>query len=231
MRLLAVEHHQKPTIGEIGTTLADLGVEYHTMWGMFGDEVPCSHQDYDGIIILGGSMTALDDEACPYFPPLIRLIREFSEADKPVMGVCLGAQLVARSFGAELYTGGDIEFGFHTVSPTRAAASDPVLKHLDRPLPLFQWHTDHYELPPGAVHLATGERYEYQAYRLGQKVYGMQFHFEAIRENVETWIPETPSLEEAVPDYREWLPQQFAAHEERSKAFCRAVTRNWVELA
>ncbi len=231
MRVLIVEHHDKPTVGVIGETLDDLGAEMETVWGMFGEALPDSHHGHDGIVVLGGTMTALQDEERPYFPALTRLIREFGEADKPVLGVCLGAQLIARSFDAELHIGGDLEFGFHRVDPTPAATADPVLGHLDTPLALFQWHTDHYALPPGAELLATGASYENQAYRIGRTVYGMQFHFEVTRSLVESQIAETRDFEHDVPGYSDWLPAQFAVHEEASNAFCRNVVRNWVALA
>jgi len=230
MRVLIVEHHAKSSIGLIGETLEDIGVEMQTIWGMFGDQLPPGHREHDGIIVLGGNMSALQDEERPYFPALTRLIREFAEAGKPVLGVCLGAQLIARSFNAELQIGGDLEFGFHEVKPTPAAAADPVIGGLEEPLALFQWHTDHYELPPGAELLATGVSYPNQAYRIGRTVYGMQFHFEVTRSLVESQIEETPGIDDEVPGYSEWLPAQFAVHEEASNTFCRNLTRNWVAL-
>jgi GMP synthase-like glutamine amidotransferase len=231
MRILVVEQHDKPSLGVVGETLHDLGVEWQTVWGARGDPLPANHREHGGIIVLGGAMSALDDEICPYFPALTRLIHDFAEADRPVLGICLGAQLIARSFDADLHIGGDLEFGFHTVAPTPAAAEDPVLGHLDGPLRLFQWHTDHYALPPGAVRLATGETYDNQAYRVGRTVYGMQFHFEVTGTVVRNWIDATPELEERVPGYRDWLPGQFEAHEKASHIFCRNVTRRWIALA
>ncbi len=230
MQVLVVEQHDQASVGVVGETLGDLGVGIRTMWGSRGDVLPRGHRDYDGIIVLGGSMTALDDEARPYFPALTGLIREFAEAGKPVLGVCLGSQLVARAFGAELQIGGELELGFHTISPTPAAADDPVFRDLDGPLPLFQWHTDHYALPPGAELLATGERYRNQAFRIGRNVYATQFHFEVTEAMVRSWIDLSPELEEQAPGCRAWLPTQFAEHGEASKVFCRAVTRRWTAL-
>lgn len=230
MNVLVVEQHDQPSVGVVGETLRDLGAETQTVWGVRGDALPPGHREHDGLIVLGGAMSALDDDRRPYFPALTQLIREFSDADKPVLGICLGAQLIARSFAAELQLGGDLEIGFHTVTPTAAAAADPVLSELDRPLPLFQWHTDHYALPTGAELLATGERYVNQAYRIGRTVYGMQFHFEVTEPVVRGWIDTTPGLEEQVPGCRDWLPAQFAENEAASVAFCRAVTRRWAGL-
>ncbi|MDZ7841697.1 MAG: type 1 glutamine amidotransferase [Gammaproteobacteria bacterium] len=230
MRILVVEQHDQPSIGVVGETLGELGAAIHTVWGARGESPPRSHRNYDGIVVLGGSMTALDDEVRPYFPKLTDLIRDFAESAKPVLGVCLGAQLVARAFDADLQLGGELELGFHTVSPTPAAADDPVFRELNEPLPLFQWHTDHYDLPPGAELLATGERYRNQAFRIGRNVYATQFHFEVTEAMAQSWIDLTPELEDEAPGCRHWLPTQFAEHGAASIAFCRAVTRRWIEL-
>ncbi len=230
MQVLVVEQHEQPSVGVVGETLGELGVGIRTMWGSRGDALPRSHLEYDGLVVLGGSMTALDDEARPYFPALTRLIREFADAGKPVLGICLGSQLIARAFGAELRIGGELELGFHTVSPTPAAAGDPVFSELGGPLPLFQWHTDHYELPPGAELLATGERYRNQAFRIGRNVYATQFHFEVTEAMVRSWVDLSPELEAQAPGCGEWVPAQFAKHGAVSNAFCRAVTRRWTAL-
>jgi GMP synthase (glutamine-hydrolysing) len=231
MQVLVVEQHDQSSVGVVGDTLRELGVGLRTIWGARGDALPRSHRDYDGIVVLGGTMTALDDKARPYFPALTRLIREFAAADKPVLGICLGSQLVARAFDAELRIGGELELGFHTVAPAPAAADDPVFCELGEPLPLFQWHTDHYGLPAGAELLATGERYGHQAFRIGRTVYATQFHFEVTESMVRNWIELSPELEEQAPGSREWVPAQFTGHGEASMAFCRAVTRRWIGLA
>jgi|AntDeeMetagen681_2_1112603.scaffolds.fasta_scaffold02584_3 GMP synthase-like glutamine amidotransferase len=231
MRILIVEHHDKSSVGVVGETLHKMGIETPTVWCEFGEPVPESHRDYDGIVILGGTMSAIDDEGHPYLPRLTGLIRDFADADKPVLGICLGSQLIARAFDAEAHIGGPLEFGFHLVTPTLSAESDPVMRHLERPQPLFQWHTDHYTLPEGAEHLAVGEHYENQAYRIGHAVYGMQFHFEVTEAQVRDQAGDVPDLGSQVPGYEEWLPRQFALNEEASNTFCRNVVRDWVALA
>lgn len=231
MRILVVEHHDKSSVGVVGETLHDMGIETPTVWFEFGEPVPAGHWGYDGIVILGGTMSAIDDVRHPYLPGLTRLIREFADADKPVLGICLGSQLIARAFDAKAHIGGPLEFGFHLVTPTLSAESDPVMRHLERPQRLFQWHTDHYSLPEGAEHLAVGEHYENQAYRIGRAVYGMQFHFEVTEAQVLSQIEDVPNLGSHVPGYEEWLPRQFARNEQGSNAFCRNVVRDWARLA
>jgi GMP synthase-like glutamine amidotransferase len=231
MRILVVEHHDKPSIGVVGETLTRMGFDTSTAWCGLGDPVPRSDRDYDGFVILGGTMSAVDDEAHPYLAELTGLIRDFADADKPVLGICLGSQLIARAFGAEAWLGGPLEFGFYPVMPTSAAGSDPVMRHLQGPQHLFQWHTDHYTLPEGAERLATGEQYTNQAYRIGRAVYGMQFHFEVTAAQVHSQIADVPNFSDHVPDHEQWLPQQFASHETASTSFCRRVTEDWAALA
>lgn len=233
MRVLVIEHHDSPSIGVVGETFDELGVETDVVWGERGDPVPDTPNGHDGLVVLGGAMDALDDERCPYFPAVVRLIREFADADKPVLGICLGSQLIARAYDARLRIGGDFEFGFHPVTPTAATTEDPVLGHMREPIPLFQWHYDHFDLPPGAVRLATGEAYENQSFRMGDKVYATQFHFEVNEPLVQGWINTHAAgeMDRKAPGYREWLPRQFEAHVERSNAFCRVLTRKWVDLA
>jgi len=231
MQILVVEHHDKPSIGVVGETLHGLGVSTPTVWCGLGDPLPADATEHDGIIVLGGTMSAVDDASHPYLPALTSLIREFADADKPVLGICLGSQLIARAFGADIHVGGPLEFGFHRLSPTLSAESDPLMRHLGPSQALFQWHTDHYTLPAAAEHLAIGEHYENQSYLIGRAVYGMQFHFEVDRAQVWSQIADTSELAEQVPGYEDWLPRQFAVHEEASNRFCRNVTREWISLA
>jgi len=229
MRIAVVEHHAEPSLGIIGEVLNEKGVQVETYWGAKGDTVP-DRAIHDGLIVLGGAMNAADDKQCPYFPDLLEAIRDYTRDDKPVLGVCLGAQLVARAFEADLRLDGEFEFGFHDISPTQHASDEPVFEVLDRELPLFQWHTDHYKLPVGATRLATNENYPNQAYRIGEATYGCQFHFEADEGLVDGWIASSSDLDEKVPGYAEWLPGQFADHGVNSQAFCREVVGRWLSL-
>ena len=177
MRILAIEHHDAPSLGIVGETLNAEGANIRTLWGEHGDAMPDSPRGYDGMVVLGGAMNALDDECCPYFPELLSLIREFTNQDRPVMGICLGAQLIARAFSGRAHLNGSFEFGFHPIDLTEEGKVDPVMAHMADHMNLFHWHTDHYDLPSGAVKLASGRNYPNQAYRIGRATYGMQFHF------------------------------------------------------
>src|SRR5690606_19384834 len=120
-----------------------------------------------------------DDAGSPWLPDVVSLIGQFDRADKPVLGICLGAQLVARAAGAENILDCPVEFGWHYVRPTAAGRHDPVLGHLGAGAPLFHWHADTFTLPEHAERLAESDMTDIQAFRIGRATYGIQFHFEA----------------------------------------------------
>ncbi|MBT4887970.1 MAG: type 1 glutamine amidotransferase [Rhodospirillales bacterium] len=231
MTILVIEHHDSPSLGVVGEAIEAAGVPTKVLWGEDGDPMPDSSDDYDGMVVLGGAMNALDDSKCPYFPQLVRLIQDFGVADKPVLGICLGSQLIARAYDAPVHLEGPFEFGFCPIKLTEDGASDPVVGHMKPDQGLFEWHTDHYALPDDAVHLASGTDYTYQCFRMGRATYAMQFHFEVTREIVDGWIEMTGDFcDQNVPDYRNWLPKQFEDHMDASKEFCRSAIRNWLAL-
>ena len=130
------------------------------------------------LVVMGGPMAALDDVAHPFLAEERRLLADAVDHDVPVLGVCLGAQLLAAALGARVYRGPDAEIGAGTVELTSEANNDPVLGAIDsKTLAAFHWHGDTFDLPASAVRLASSERYENQAFRVGT-AYGFQFHIE-----------------------------------------------------
>jgi len=130
-------------------------------------------------VMFGGGQNALADDAYPYFPDLMKLIRTFTDRQQAVLGICLGSQLIARAFGGENHIGTAREFGWQKVSLAPEAKADAVLGGLPASFPTFQWHDDTFSLPDGAVRLAGNAVAENQAFRVGRATYGFQFHFEA----------------------------------------------------
>ena len=229
MRVLVVENDKVTLLGQIGAALAEAGAELDICRPHAGDVLPADDGGHDAIVVMGGPQNACDDDRHGYLPALAALMRRFGDADKSVLGVCLGSQLLARAYGAENLIGTAPEFGWCTVALTNEGASDPVLSAAADAFPIFQWHSDTFTLPEAAVRLATNAAAENQAFRIGRAVYGTQFHFEASRPVVETWA-------ETFPDYISalapgWLERRAALAAENgpgADATGLALARAWV---
>jgi GMP synthase-like glutamine amidotransferase len=231
MPVLVIENFQATPLGIVAEPLAEAGVDRDDRRADLGAPVPDDDRGFAGLIILGGGQSALDDADHPYLPQLARLARTFGEAGKPVLGICLGAQLLARGYGAHNILGRPIEFGWRQVRPTVAGRADPVIAAIGEGAPLFHWHTDTFTLPRGAVHLAASDMTELQAFRIGRLVYGIQFHFEADRALVASW---SRDFADTIAGYAPDWPARHATDARRYAAAAdragRAIARAWVKL-
>jgi GMP synthase (glutamine-hydrolysing) len=153
-------------------------------------------REFAGLIVMGGPMGAYDDDVHHWLREEKRLLREAVEADVPVWGVCLGAQLLAASLGAEVRQGPRAEVGILPVELTPAAAGDPVFAGLPPRFPTLQWHSDTFELPEGATLLASSPAYLNQAFVV-RRAYGLQFHLEVGPELLAEWA-EVPAYAESL---------------------------------
>ena len=144
-------------------------------------------RDYAGIIVMGGPMGAYDTGKFDWLAPELALIREAVAAGCPLWGVCLGAQLLASAMGARVWPGPRPEVGICEVSPTAGARHDPVFGGLTGPVPVLHWHADTFDLPAGAVLLASSAQYPHQAFRVG-RAYGIQFHVEVPADLAAQWV-------------------------------------------
>lgn len=229
MRVLVVENDKVTLLGQIGVALEEAGAEIDLCRPHAGDAIPADDTAHDAIVVMGGPQNARDDERHTYLPDLARLMRRFGDAEKSVLGVCLGSQLLARAYGAENLIGTAPEFGWCTVALTREGVGDPVLSAAADAFPIFQWHSDTFSLPEGAVRLATNAAAENQAFRLGRAVYGTQFHFEASRPVVDEWVRTFPELIPTLaPGWLEQREMLAAESGPTADATGLAIARAWV---
>jgi GMP synthase-like glutamine amidotransferase len=231
MRVLVIENYPNTTLGLVGQALAEAGAECEIARMHDCAQLPRDYDGFDGVILLGGAQSALDDAEHPYLPHEAALAKATGDAGKPVLGICLGAQLLARGYGAENILGRPVEFGWREVRLTEAGRTDPVLSVLNRGAPLFHWHADTFTLPPGAVRLAESDMTAIQAFRIGRNVYGIQFHFEAWTGMVDSWNRDF--AHEIAPIDAGWFeryPREAAKHGAAADAAGLALARAWVAL-
>ncbi|OYX26852.1 MAG: GMP synthase [Rhodobacterales bacterium 32-66-7] len=191
MRIAIVENTSVTHHGLVGVALHEAAALIDLWKPWTGQPLP-DVPEADALVVFGGEQAATDDHTHPYLPDLARLMAAYTAAGKPVLGICLGSQLLARAFGAENQVGTAREFGWVDVSLTSAGRDDPVLSVLPASFPVFQWHSDTFTLPDGAIHLATSATAPHQAFRIGRATYGTQFHFEASRAVVADWLHRFP---------------------------------------
>ncbi len=144
--------------------------------------------NYDGLIVLGGPMNADQTDQYPNLITEIEIIRQAIEEQKPVLGICLGSQLLAKALGAKVKKNKKPEIGWYDVSPTSDGKKDDLLSHFEGTEKIFQWHGDTFELPRDSVHLATSELCKNQAFKYGDNAYGFQFHLEVDTKLIERWL-------------------------------------------
>ena len=186
---------------------------------------------YRGLIVLGGPMNVEEQASRPHLRTELTVIEQALAQGKPVLGICLGAQLLARALGGRNHVGGFHEFAWQQVELTPEAAADPLFADVPGAFPSFQWHDDHFDLPAGCVRLAQSPVAPNQAFRHGRAAYGMQFHFEADRALVRRWNDHfTDYLAQHHPGWIDVHEAEEARHGAASDAAGRAIAAAWAKL-
>jgi GMP synthase-like glutamine amidotransferase len=228
MRVAIVENTAITHHGQVGVALHEAGALVQVFRPWQDQHLPQA-ADFDALVSFGGEQTALDDRLHPYLPRPAQAMRDFTAADKAVLGICLGAQVLARAFGARNLIGTHPEFGWQEVRLTAAGAADPVLSAVPAAFPIFQWHSDSFTLPPGAAHLAENDAAAMQAFRIGRATWGMQFHFEMSRPVVADLSRHFATLvEDHHPGFAASLPDGPDGHGPAADAAGLALARAWV---
>ena len=148
-----------------------------------------SHNDYDWLIILGGPMNVYQYNQYPWLKPEIEFISQAIRNDKTIVGICLGAQLIAFSLGAKVYKNNFTEIGWFTVKQTDKSTNSKIFKTLPAHFQAFHWHGDTFDIPQGAVHTVSSAACDNQAFEYNDgKIIGLQFHLESTPESVNSLI-------------------------------------------
>jgi GMP synthase-like glutamine amidotransferase len=145
-------------------------------------------EGFTHIVILGGPMNVYEEDRYPFLREEDLFIKEAIQRGKIILGICLGAQLIAKALGAKVFKAPVKEIGWHDVSLTRIGLQDPLFSKLPRTFPVFQWHEDTFEVPKSGKLIATSSSVPHQAFRYGDNACGLQFHLEVTEKMIKEWM-------------------------------------------
>ena len=229
MKVLVIQNSIRDPIGVLGDHLTHRGAELTTWLPEQDDMLPDG--DFSGLIILGGHMNAHEDDKYPHLKLVVGLIHQFHAENKPIMGVCLGSQLIARAFGSQVYPHSTPELGFSPLTVVEPLAKEPWLQACPADLHIMQWHFDTFDLPVQATLLMTNDICKHQAYRIGNNVYGFQFHLEVTPEIIADWLTaKSDWIDTHYPNLDQKIQKQIKVHADGAAAFAEQVAEDWLAL-
>jgi GMP synthase-like glutamine amidotransferase len=186
---LVVQHAEPEGPYAIGDALRSAGVTVDVRRVFDGDRLPADLQGFDGLVVMGGPASATTDDGFPTRRQELDLLAGALGGELPVLAVCLGAQLLALAAGGSVRAGeAGPEIGWGGVELNGDASTDPLLAGLPTDPTVLHWHGDTFALPSTATHLATSARYPNQAFRVGDRAWGLQFHLEVNAEAVDAFL-------------------------------------------
>ena len=232
-RVLTIINIMDDPTGNVGEILENHGIAYDVI-DASSQSVP-DPTTYSAMIVFGGPQNANEDEKYPYFLQEKVALRIAIEQHIPVLGICLGGQMLASVLGGIVKKHTITEIGFSEVQCTDEGKHDPLYEGLAGHQLVYQWHEDTFTIPPGAVRLATSEKTENQAFRYGRNAYGIQYHIELTPAMRETWLHEASLKEEIVNavgnnEYERIMserPQHFVLYQEHT----RVMFENFLRIA
>lgn len=188
--ILVFQHDPFEDLGVFAEVLERQAAGYRVIRLFHGETPTEDWERIKALIVLGGPMSVEDEAIYPFLRWEKRIIQAAIDEGVAILGVCLGAQLIASTLGTSVYQGPVKEIGWSSVSITPHGQVDSLLGYLPENATVFQWHSDGFHLPSGAIRLASSINFENQAFRIGKTIYGLQFHLEVTPRMIERWIDE-----------------------------------------
>jgi GMP synthase (glutamine-hydrolysing) len=187
-KLLVFQHVPFEPLGTLDRRFKEAGFRIRYVNFHRDGDAQLQVERYHGLVVLGGPMSADQFDRFAHLAIEQDAIRRAIGLSMPVLGICLGAQLMAASLGGRTLRGTAVEYGWTPVESTSDGRADPLFRHFEGEERIFQWHSDTFTLPFGAVHLASSPSCRYQAFRVGDCAYGLQFHLEADEALISRWL-------------------------------------------
>jgi len=222
MKVLSIVHQRDTGSGVFADAVAERGHELDE-WAIFGRSAPPAPlEDYGAVLVFGGAMHVDQEDRHGWLRDERRLLGHLVEDGVPVMGVCLGGQLLAKALSAHVRRMPSPEIGWFDVELTPEAETDPVFSGIPERFPAFQWHSYHFELPESAVPLVRNDRC-LQAFRAGERAWAMQFHAEVTLPMLGAWAADdADDLPAPVDDFLAETASRIGAWNEQGRQLCSA---------
>ncbi len=186
--VVAIRHVAFEHLGSLGTFLSGRGFRIRYLDAGMHDLSAVDPLAADLLVMLGGPIGADEDALYPYLQDELRLIEKRLQADKPLLGICLGAQLMARTLGARVYSGQAKEIGWSPIQLSKQGQESCLASLSGCGWQVLHWHGDTFDLPEGAIHLASSDITPNQAFSYAEKALALQFHLEIDPTEVERWL-------------------------------------------
>jgi len=228
--ILVFQHVAPETAGRIGDAVVAAGHTLRVVRSFAGEPVPPSLGTAAGLVVMGGPMGVYEREQYPYLHAELRLIEQALRSARPLLGVCLGSQLLAHALGAGVRPGPSKEIGWHELTLYPEAADDLMLSSAPHSFTGLHWHGDVFDLPAGAVGLARSAQTSWQAFRYGPSAWGLLFHMEVTQLLVAAMVQAFPDeLAAAGLDGRE-IVAQGAKHLPTLERIATPAFARWAKL-
>ncbi len=229
-KVLIVQHVDCEKPGLIRRELEARKIAAESIRVFEGQTVPREIGDAAGLVVMGGPMGVYESGRFPFLADEMRLIENALRGGKPVLGVCLGSQLLAAVLGSKVAAGRQKEIGWFAVTLSEAAASDRLWQGMPRTFTALHWHGDVFDLPRGAEHLASSELTACQAFRFGENAYGFLFHIEATRETLGGMTNAFPEELAAAGTSGDRILEQSKQHLPALAGIAQKVFGRWAEM-
>jgi GMP synthase (glutamine-hydrolysing) len=201
MKVLVMMHVESEGPGTLGAFFQSISADIRTVRLYGGDILPAGPDDVDAIVSMGGPMNVYEEDKYPFLLDETNFLRGAIHAGKPVIGICLGAQMIAKALGAQVTKSPVKEVGWGKVTLSDDGRSDALFQGLPETLDVLQWHEDMFQIPEGGKLLAYSEGCPHQAFRY-RNALGLQFHLEVTAEILSEWFSDSPDRDGIVQQYK-----------------------------